>query len=342
MTILNRRIVLAARPDGEPKPTDFRLEHVPLPEAGPDEALLEVLWLSIDPYMRGRMSEARSYAPHVKLGEVMVGGAVCRVLASRSDYVAVGDFVLGHAGWQEYAVLPVARLRKIDPTNAPIQTALGVLGMPGMTAYVGLRNIGRPKAGETLVVGAASGAVGSMVGQLAKLSGCRVVGIAGGPEKCAYVRNELAFDDVLDHRQPQLAQRLAEACPDGVDVYFENVGGAIWDAVFPLLNDFARIPVCGLIANYNSLEPPPGPDRTPELFRAILVKHLALRGFIVWDYGEQEAEFLDEVGKLFGQGRIKYREDVVDGLEQAPQALMDVLRGRNFGKQLVRVAFGEH
>jgi NADPH-dependent curcumin reductase CurA len=271
MKTLNTRIVLAARPVGEPKPSDFRMEQAPIPEPGDGEVLVETIWLSIDPYMRGRMNEARSYAPHVKLGEVMVGGTVGRVLGSRDDRLAVGDIVVGYGGWQEYAVLSADGLRELDPARAPIQTALGVLGMPGMTAYVGLRNIGQPKKGETVVVGAASGAVGSLVGQLAKLIGCRVVGIAGGQAKCDYVKNDLGFDDALDHREPELAQRLAEACPDGIDVYFENVGGSVWDAVFPLLNNFARIPVCGLVANYNATERPPGPDRTPELFRAILV-----------------------------------------------------------------------
>jgi NADPH-dependent curcumin reductase CurA len=337
MESYNERVVLAARPIGEPKLSDFRLERVPRPEPKEGEVLLQVIWLSIDPYMRGRMNEVRSYAPHVKLGEVMVGGTVGRVLVSRDDRFAAGDVVVGYGGWQEYAVLPADGLRKLDPARAPMQTALGSLGMPGMTAYVGLQNIGRPKPGETVVVGAASGAVGSMVGQLAKLGGCRVVGIAGGQAKCDYVKNELGFDEALDHREPGLDQRLATACPDGVDVYFENVGGAVWEAVFPLLNDFARIPVCGLVAGYNATKPPAGPDRTPQLFRAILVKHLTVRGFIVWDFADQEPDFLTEVGAMFEAGKIKYREDVVYGLKNAPQALIGLLSGRNFGKQLVRV-----
>lgn len=337
MESYNERVVLAARPIGEPKLSDFRHERVPRPEPRDGEVLVQVISLSIDPYMRGRMNEVKSYAPHVKLGEVMVGGTVGRVLVSRDDRFSAGEFVVGYGGWQEFATLPADGLRKLDPALAPIQTALGSLGMPGMTAYVGLRNIGRPKPGETLVVGAASGAVGSMVGQLAKLSGCRVVGIAGGQAKCDYVQNELGFDDALDHLEPGLDQRLATACPDGVDVYFENVGGTLWDAVFPLLNDFARIPVCGLVASYNATKPQAGPDRTPQLFRAILVRHLTVRGFIVWDFADQETEFLAEVGALLEAGKIKYREDVVDGLQNAPQALIGLLSGRNFGKQLVRV-----
>ena len=338
MTSFNRRIVLAARPVGEPRLSDFREEQVPIPEPEAGEVLVRTIWLSIDPYMRGRMDDVRSYAPHVKLGEVMVGGTVGEVQRSNDSRFAAGDLVVGYGGWQDFAIMPADSLRRLDPATAPIQTALGVLGMPGRTAYVGLRNIGNPKPGETIVVAAASGAVGSMVGQLAKLQGCRVVGIAGGPAKCEYITKELGFDVALDHRAPDLPQRLQTACPDGIDVYFENVGGAVWDAVFPLLNDFARIPVCGLVANYNATEPPAGPDRTPQLFRAILVRHLTVRGFIVWDFAEQEAEFLDEVGALFRIGKIKYREDVVDGLENAPSALIGLLRGENFGKQLVRVS----
>ncbi len=334
----NRRIVLAARPVGEPKPSDFRLEEVPIPEPGPGQLLLRTLWLSLDPYMRGRMSDAKSYAKPVEIGEVMTGGTVSEVVRSHDPTFAPGDIVLGMTGWQEYAVAEAGGLRKLDPSAAPVSTALGVLGMPGMTAYTGLLNIGQPKPGETLVVAAAAGPVGSLVGQIGKMKGCRVVGIAGGAEKCRYLLDELGFDAAIDHRAPDFPERLREACTKGIDIYFENVGGAVWDAVFPLLNEFARIPVCGLIANYNMTELPPGPDRTPQLFRAILTKRLTLRGFIVWDFAAQTKEFVTEVGQWLREGRIKYREDIVEGLENAPDAFIGLLKGRNFGKLLVRVA----
>ena len=246
-----RRIVLAARPEGEPTPDHFRLETAPVPEPGPGQVLIRVLWLSLDPYMRGRMSAAKSYAKPVEIGEVMEGGTVGEVVASNHPDYAPGDFVLSHSGWQEYAIADGDSVRKLDPNLAPLSTALGVLGMPGMTAYTGLLNIGQPKPGETVVVAAAAGPVGSAVGQIAKIKGCHVVGIAGGAEKCAYLLNELAFDAAIDHRAPDMPERLADACPKGIDVYFENVGGEVWNAVFPLLNDFARIPVCGLVAHYN-------------------------------------------------------------------------------------------
>jgi hypothetical protein len=334
----NRRIVLASRPVGEPQDSDFRLESVPVPEPGPGQVLVRTQWLSLDPYMRGRMSAAKSYAKSVEIGEVITGGTVGEVLASNDQKFAPGDIVLGMGGWQSHALLDGKELRKLDPTIAPVQTALGVLGMPGMTAYTGLKNIGQPKAGETLVVAAAAGPVGSLVGQIAKLQGCRTVGIAGGADKVRYLTDELGFDAALDHRAPGLPEKLAEACPNGIDVYWENVGGAVWDAVFPLLNDFARIPVCGLVANYNMTELPPGPDRTPQLMRAILSKRLLIRGFIVWDFGAQAREFSQLVGGWLREGRIKYREDVVEGLENAPGAFMGLLKGANFGKLLVRVA----
>ena len=338
MTTQNRRIVLASRPVGEPKDSDFRLEEAPVPEPGPGQVLARTLWLSLDPYMRGRMSDAKSYAKPVEIGEVMTGGTVGEVVASNDPKFAPGDLVLGMGGWQEHAVLDARELRKVDPTAAPPSTALGVLGMPGMTAYTGLLNIGQPKPGETVVVAAATGPVGSLVGQIAKLRGCRAVGIAGGAEKCRFLADELGFDAAVDHRAPDFAERLKSACPKGIDVYFENVGGAVWDAVFPLLNDFARIPVCGLIANYNMTELPPGPDRTPQLFRAVLTKRLLIRGFIVWDFGAQAKEFATEVGGWLREGKIKYREDVVEGLENVPAAFMGLLKGKNFGKLLVRVA----
>ena len=338
MTQQSRRIVLASRPVGEPKDTDFRLESAPVPEPGPGQVLVRTLWLSLDPYMRGRMSDAKSYAKPVGIGEVMTGGTVGEVVRSNDGKFSPGDLVLGMGGWQEHAVLDGKELRRLDPAAAPVQTALGVLGMPGMTAYTGLLNIGQPKAGETVAVAAATGPVGSMVGQIAKLKGCRAVGIAGGSDKCRALLEEFGFDAAVDHRAPDFPERLKAACPNGIDVYYENVGGAVWDAVFPLLNDFARIPVCGLIANYNMTELPAGPDRTPQLFRAVLTKRLLIRGFIVWDFQAQAREFAAEVGGWLRDGKIKYREDVVEGLENAPQAFMGLLKGRTFGKLLVRVA----
>ncbi|HEY0524351.1 MAG TPA: NADP-dependent oxidoreductase [Stellaceae bacterium] len=334
----NRRIVLAARPNGEPKDSDFRLEETPVPAPGPGQVLLRTVYLSLDPYMRGRMNAAKSYAKPVEVGEVMVGGTVSRVVASNLAGFAPGDVVEGRTGWQDFALSDGKDLRKVDPSLAPISTAVGVLGMPGMTAYTGLLNIGQPKPGETVVVAAASGAVGSVVGQIAKVKGCRAVGIAGGRDKCDFVVRELGFDACLDHRSPDLGEQLAAACPKGIDVYFENVGGAVFEAVLPLLNQFARMPVCGLIAHYNATELPPGPNRVPQLMRAVLSNRLTLRGFIVWDFAAQEPQFLQEVGAWIREGRIKYREDVVDGLENAPRAFRGLLRGENFGKLLVRVS----
>jgi NADPH-dependent curcumin reductase CurA len=334
---MNRRLVLAARPEGEPKPSDFRLETVPVPQPQAGQVLLRTVWLSLDPYMRGRMSTAKSYANPVEIGQVMVGGTVSEVAASAHDGFAVGDVVMSFAGWQTYALSDGTGLRKLDPSIAPVQTALGVLGMPGMTAYTGLLTIGQPKPGETLVVAAASGPVGSAVGQIAKIKGCRAIGVAGGPEKCRYLVEELGFDAAIDHRSEDMPARLAEACPAGIDVYFENVGGAVWSAVFPLLNTFARVPVCGLVAHYNATSAPEGPDRTAALMRAVLSKRLTLRGFIVSDFAAQAPDFIREVSAWLREGRLKYREDVISGLENAPEAFIGMLKGRNFGKMLVKV-----
>src|SRR5690349_18599659 len=276
-----RRIVLASRPVGEPKPSDFRLEEFPVPQPGSGQLLLKTKWLSLDPYMRGRMSDAPSYAKPVGINEVMEAGTVSEVTASNNDKFAVGDIVLSRAGWQTHALSDGSGLRKLDPKLAPVSTALGVLGMPGMTAYTGLAEIGKPQAGETVVVSAASGAVGSIVGQIAKIKGARAVGIAGGADKCRYVKDELGFDDCVDHRDTALAEKLKAACPKGVDVYFENVSGPVWDAVFPLFNSFARIPVCGLIAQYSATEAPEMQFKTSQIFRAVLTKRLTIRGFIV-------------------------------------------------------------
>ena len=333
----NRRIVLAARPEGEPKDSDFRLEEVEIPSPGDGQVLLRNLYLSLDPYMRGRMSAGPSYAAPVEVNGVMQGGTVSEVVESKSPLLSPGDTVLGYGGWQEWAVESADTVRKLDPAAAPVSTALGVLGMPGMTAYTGLLNIGQPREGETVVVAAAAGAVGSAVGQIAKIKGCRAVGIAGGAGKCAYVRNELGFDACVDHRGASFAEELQAACPKGVDVYFENVGGAVLKAVAPLLNNFARVPVCGLIAHYNATALPEGPDWTPVLMRLALTRRLTIRGFLVFDFEGQRGEFYREMSAWFREGRIRHREDVVDGIENAVSAFQGLLQGRNFGKLLVRL-----
>jgi len=330
---LNRQIVLHSRPTGPPTAANFALVERPMPEPGDGDVLTRTLWLSLDPYMRGRMNDAKSYASPVALGEVMVGGTVGEVVASRDPRFSAGDIVLGSGGWQAYAVLPGRSLRKLDPGLAPISSALGVLGMPGMTAYVGLLDLGRPRAGETVVVSAASGAVGSVVGQIAKLKGCRAVGVAGGAEKCRYVVDTLGLDACVDHRAPGLDEALARACPNGVDVYFENVGGAVQQAVWPLLNQFARVPVCGLIAQYNDPAPRPGPS-----LWWVLRKRLAVSGFIVSDHPGRSEDFLRDMSAWVREGRVRYREDVIEGLERAPEAFIGLLEGRNFGKLIVRVA----
>ncbi len=335
---VNRQIVLAARPQGAPQDSDFDLVETAVPRPGADGVLLRTLYLSLDPYMRGRMNDTKSYAKPVGLGEVMEGGAVSQVVESRHADFSPGEIVFSYSGWQDYALSDGSGLRKLDPAAAPITTALGVLGMPGMTAYTGLLNIGQPKEGETLVVAAASGAVGSAVGQIGKIKGCRVVGIAGTAEKCAFVTDELGFDACIDHRAEDFEAQLAAACPDGIDIYWENVGGRVFEAVIPLFNFFARVPVCGLIAHYNATALPEGPNQLPKLMRAVLTNRLRVQGFIVWDYAPQQAEFLDTVGGWVRDGRVKYREDIVDGLENAPRAMQGLLQGRNFGKQIIRVA----
>jgi NADPH-dependent curcumin reductase len=330
---LNRQILLKSRPEGAPSLDNFELAQRPMPEPADGEVLIRTRYLSLDPYMRGRMSAAKSYARPVGVGEPMVGGTVGEIVASRHPKFAVGDIVLSHGGWQDYAVSNGAGLSKLDPAAAPVSTALGVLGMPGMTAYVGLTEIGQPRAGETVAVAAASGAVGSVVGQIAKIKGCRAVGIAGGADKCRFVVEKLGFDACVDHHGPDFAGQFAAACPAGIDVYFENVGGAVQQTVWPLLNDFARIPVCGLIAQYNLTAPMPGPD----MF-SVLRKRLTLRGFIVSDFASRQADFLRDASEWVRSGRLKYREDVVEGLENAPAAFLGMLQGKNFGKMLVKVA----
>ena len=333
------RVVLAARPEGAPTAADFRIEQAPMPTPRNGQVLLRNRWLSLDPYMRGRMNAGRSYAAPVELGEVMDGGTVSEVVHSLHPAWSPGDLVLAHAGWQTHAVVDGEALRrKLDPAGLPLQTALGVHGMPGFTAYAGLHEIGKPQHGETLVVAAASGPVGATVGQIARLRGTRVVGIAGGPDKVAHVKDALGFDVALDHRAEDFAEQLAAACPDGIDVYFENVGGKVFDAVMPLLNDFARIPVCGLVAHYNATGPAPGPDRVSQLMSLILTRHLTVRGFIQHDFIALYPEFVREMGQWLRDGRVRYREDVVEGLENAPAAFIGMLEGKNFGKLLVKIA----
>ncbi|MDP6706721.1 MAG: NADP-dependent oxidoreductase [Alphaproteobacteria bacterium] len=334
----NRQILLARRPDGAPVAADFELASGPVPTPAEGEMLLRTIYLSLDPYMRGRMNAERSYADPIEIGGVMEGGTVGVVEASNHAGYAPGDIVVGRSGWQEYALSDGKGMRKVDPANAPISTAIGVLGMPGMTAYTGLLNIGQPKEGETLVVAAASGAVGSVVGQIAKIKGCRSVGVAGGPDKCRFVTDELGFDACLDHRSDDFEAALADACPDGIDIYFENVAGRVLEAVIPLLNFFSRMPVCGLISQYNATDLPPGPNRLPQLMRAVLTKRLLMRGFIVSDYASQLGDFLGDVGGWVREGKVKYREHRIQGLENAPAGLIGLLQGRNFGKVVVEVS----
>ena len=338
MTVTARTIVLAARPGGRPKPADFRMERAVLRDPGPGEVLLQVMWLTLDPYMRGRMSEGPSYAAATALGQSLPTEAVARVLVSQDKGFQAGDIVAVHDLWRDHMIRKGSEVRKLDPLAAPVQTALGVMGMPGMTAYTGLKHIGRPKAGETVVVGAASGAVGALVGQIARIGGARAVGLAGGADKCAYVMEELGFDACIDRTAPDMAAQLAAACPKGVDVYFELTGGAIFDAVLPLLNQFARVPVCGTIATYNATRLPDGPDRTPLLLRSILTRSLTFRGFIVSEFWGDAPEFYRQMAAWLAEGRVKYREDVTDGLDRMVDTFIGMLEGRNFGKTLIRVA----
>jgi hypothetical protein len=329
---MNRRIVLRHRPVGAPRPDDFELVQSPVPRPADGEILCRTIYLSLDPYMRGRISGVKSYAKGVDPGELMVGGTVGEVVESRHAGFAKGDLVAGYDGWQGYGLSKGVGVRKLHPAQAPISTALGVLGMPGMTAYVGLLDIGRPKPGETVVVSAASGAVGSAVGQIAKIKDCRVVGVAGGKAKCDYVVDELGFDACVDYKAGDLFSGLSEACPNGVDVYFDNVGGEILKAALRLVTPHARVPLCGLISQYNATEPPPGPNWGPLLINRVLVK-----GFIISDHLDRMPDFLRDCTGWVREGRLRYREDIVAGLENAPAAFIGLLEGRNFGKLLVKV-----
>ncbi len=333
----NTRVLLASRPHGEPTHDNFSIEKAPTPAPGDGEVLLRTIYLSLDPYMRGRMNDAKSYAAPQPLGEVMQGSTVAEVMESNDPSLAPGDFVLSYHGWQSHAVLPAKYTRKLDPSQAPLSTAVGVLGMPGFTAYAGLLQIGKPQPGETVVVAAAAGPVGSAVGQIAKIKGARAVGIAGGPEKVAWL-TELGFDVALDHRSPTFKDDLKAAVPDGIDVYFENVGGHVWDAVLPRLNTYARVPLCGLVANYNATELPSGPDRTPRLMASILTKSITVRGFIQDEFVKDHyKDFQRDAAAWIASGELRHREDIVDGLENAPEAFFGLLTGKNFGKLLVQV-----
>ena len=338
-TLKNRRVVLNARPSGEPKLSDFRLVESSLPAPGAGQVLLRTVFLSLDPYMRGRMNDAPSYAPSVALGDVMVGGTVSRIEISHHPAFKPGDWVVGNSGWQSHALSDGSDILPLDARIAHPSHALGVLGMPGFTAYHGLLNIGRPRQGETLVVASAVGAVGAVVGQIARLKGARTVGIAGGARKCQYAVETLGFDACIDHRAPDFAAQLAAAVPSGIDVYFENVGGEVFRAVLPLLNLGARIPVCGLIAHYNDTELPAGPDRVPLLMRQVLTRRLLVQGFLIFDHFATGREaFLADMSTWVDQKRVTIHEDVLAGLESAPQGLIDLLSGRHFGKVVVRVS----
>lgn len=327
-----QRIVLASRPKAEVQPDNFRLETVEMPAIQEGELLVRNHYLSLDPYMRGRMSESKSYAASQAIDETMIGGTIGEVIASKHAKFAVGDTVVGTLGWTEVAVSDGTMLRKVDTTHIPESAYLGSVGMPGMTAWYGLNHIMAPKAGETVVVSAASGAVGSVVGQLAKLKGCRVVGIAGGPEKCAYVVDELGFDACVDYKAGNLEADLAAATPDGIDAIFENVGGKVFDTALARTNAFGRIALCGWIAGYD------GQPTPIDNFRLILINRLTVRGFIVSEQPELWPEGLAELGKLVAEGKLKFRESVAEGLAKAPEAFIGLLKGRNFGKQLVKLS----
>lgn len=336
--MINRSVILVSRPRGEPISENFTIVETSVPPLGEKQVLLQTIWLSLDPYMRGQMDAREGSVAGVELGQPMKADTVNLVAQSNHPDYVVGDFVAAYTFWQEFTVSDGTGLRKIDPTLAPLSASLGVLGMPGLTAYVGLLQLGLPQPGETLVVAAASGPVGSLVGQIGKRMGCKVVGIAGSDKKCRYIQDELGFDVAINHHSPQLSQLLSKYCPSGIDIYFENVGGHVWEAVLPQLNNYARVPVCGLVAHYNDFDLPQGPDRAPELMDTILVKRLSLRGFIIDDYYSQADEYRVQLAIWLKKGEITCKEDVSDGLEQAPAKFVGMLRGDNFGKTLIRVS----
>jgi NADPH-dependent curcumin reductase CurA len=337
-TEVNRQIVLAERPVGAPTSKNFRLEEAAIPTPGEGEMLLRTVYLSLDPYMRGRMSDAKSYADPVEIGDAMVGGTVSVVVKSNLKQFSEGDWVVNLGGWQDYSISNGEMVFNLGKEPAMPSWALGVMGMPGFTAYAGLLEIGEPKPGETIAVAAASGPVGATVGQIGKIKGCRVVGIAGGAEKCKHAVENLGFDVCLDRNSPTFAQDLKAACPDGIDVYFENVGGAVFDAVMPLLNANARIPLCGLISQYNATSLPDGPDRMGMLMGTLLVKKIRMQGFIIFDsFPNLYPKFAADMQQWIAEGKVKYREQMVDGLENAPEAFIGLLEGKNFGKLVVKI-----
>ena len=332
MTESNLQILLASRPQGAVTMDNFRSVDTPPPIPGAGEVLVRNEWLSLDPYMRGRMSDAKSYVPPVQLGEVMVGQTVGEVVESQVPHLQVGDRVLTQLGWQRFGVAKGSDVTKVDVTRVPASYYLGVLGMPGLTAWFGLNEIGQPKAGETVVVSAASGAVGSVVGQLAKAKGCRVVGVAGGKAKCTHVVDALGFDACVDHKAPNLLENLRAACPQGVDVNFENVGGVVLDTLLRIMNRFSRVVVCGLVAEYSASTP-----YAYTMMRSVLVNRIRMQGMIIFDWKDRYGEGIEGLSNLLAAGKLKYRESVVNGLDQAPQGLIALLRGENFGKQLVKI-----
>jgi NADPH-dependent curcumin reductase CurA len=331
---VNRQIVLAERPTGMPKETDFRLVESPMPQPGAGEVLVRAMYLSVDPYMRGRMTGQASYAKGLQPGDVLVGGVVGRVVDSNDPRVAKDDIVSGMLGWQDFAVSPAKLLRKVDPSAAPITTALYVLGMPGLTAYFGLLDICRPQPGETVVVSGAAGAVGSLVGQIARIKRCRAVGIAGSQEKIRFITEDLGFDAGFNYKETKdYYTKLKELCPNGIDIYFDNVGGAITDAAVRLINTRARIAVCGQISQYNAERPEMGPRWLGQL----VVRQAKAEGFLVTQFSDRYEEGLRQLSSWLGEKRIQYREDVMEGLENAPRAFIQMMEGHNIGKQLVKV-----
>jgi len=329
----NTQVIFKSRPEGFPSEDNFEVVQSDVPEAGEGQVLRKTIYLSVDPYMRGRMSTARSYAEPAKLGEPMVGSTISEVIETKNPRYRPGDYVLGLDGWQAYAVSDGKGLRKLDPAQAPITTAVGVLGMPGLTAYVGLLDIGRPKEGETVVVSAAAGAVGSIAGQIAKIKGCRVVGTAGSDEKCAYVLNDLGFDACINYKTEDLKEALKAACPNGIDVYFDNVGGPVLEAVLKRINVHARIPLIGLISQYCDAKPRPGPN-----LGSVLANRALIQGMIIFDHTDRMPDFLRDMSQWLREGKVRYREDIIQGLENAPRAFAGLLEGENIGKRIVQVA----
>ena len=330
----NRKITLKSRPDGYPKPSDFELIEEPIPQPGEGEVLVQSIWLSLDPYMRGRMREGGTYAPSVQLGDVMIGSAVGRIIESRTPLFSVGEIVDGAIGWQEYGVSDGSNLRRVDPSLGPLSTSLGILGMTGMTAYFGFLHVCDPKPGDVVVVSAASGAVGQVVGQIAKIMGCYVVGTAGSQDKIDYIVDELGFDVGINYKTESVDEAIAAACPQGVDVYFDNVGGPVTDAVMENLADFARIAICGQISQYNLAEPELGPRN----IRNLNIHKARMEGFLVFQFADRHEEGRQRIAQWIREGKMKYKEDVVEGIENAPAAFIGMLRGENFGKLVVKVS----